>query len=240
MSRLHDDLVGSGGRGPFTPTGRIQTGMESPPDFRLQQELERLQDALDVAFKPGARRVLTFMGAVVGEGATTLAVHYAFFLAHSAEKNVLLVDGDLARSSQTLSEGLEDHPGLGEILMGRCDAGQAVLATEESRLHFLPSGQPTARHAELLHSPRLAQLLEEAGARYDTVVVDAPPVLAHPEAALLGAAADGVIFVIQARRTRREIIQKAIQGLRLAKCNILGTVLNKRVHDIPKFVYQRI
>jgi tyrosine-protein kinase Etk/Wzc len=242
MSQIHDTLMsgGPGGGGRFQPTKRINTGMDESPDFRLLRELDRLQDSLDVTIKPGRRRVLSFMGAVVGEGTTALALHYAFFLARGAEQDVLLVDSDMAHSSEGLSDGVEELPGLAEVLRGETDPAQVVLGTEEPRLHFLPAGKETSRHAELVHSPRFGMLLEALGRRYQTVILDTPPVIAYPESSIIGSMCDGVVFVIHARRTRREIIQKAISSLTLAKCRILGTVLNKRVHDIPGFIYQRI
>ncbi|MBD3334541.1 MAG: AAA family ATPase [Candidatus Eisenbacteria bacterium] len=241
MSRIHDSLVGrDAGHGPFEPASRIETGLDGLPDLRVQQEMERLQSSLDVTMDPSRRRVVTFLGAVAGEGATTLSLHYALYLARAAEQPVLLVDADMARSSRGLSEGMEDQPGLHDVLRGVIDPAQAVVGTEEERLHFLPAGRELSGYAELVHSPRFSGLLDNLGKRYRVVILDGPPVIAHPEAAIIGAAGDGVVFVIHHRRTRREVIQKAIQNLQIAKCNILGSVLNKRVHDIPEFIYQRV
>ncbi|MBU1702532.1 MAG: CpsD/CapB family tyrosine-protein kinase [Candidatus Eisenbacteria bacterium] len=214
--------------------------MDKVPDFRLLHEMEQLQAALGVAMAPESRRVLAFLGAVVGEGVTTLALHYSLYLARSADHNVLLVDSDLAHSSYSLSDGVGKNPGLADILRGEVEPGNAVLGTEEPKLHFLCSGNDIAGHTDLLNSPRFGMLMADLGRRYHTVVLDGPPVLAHPESTIIGAAVDGVIFVIQHRRTRREVIQKAIHTLRGAKCQLLGTVLNRRVHDIPNFIYQRI
>lgn len=243
MSQIHDTLMGSGSEGvqrwaPVEPLRNIRTGMEDN-DVRLLNEMDRLQDALDVAFKPGESRVLAFMGSVPGEGATAMALHYSLFLARS-DQDVLLVDADMAHSNYGLSEGMGDHVGLAELLRGEHTPGQVIFGTEESRLHFMTAGKETARHAELVHSERFPEVLTELGRRYHTVVMDTPPVVTHPEAPIIGSHCDGVVFVVHARRTRREVVQKAVKTLQAAKSRVLGTVLNKRVHDIPRFIYHRV
>jgi capsular exopolysaccharide synthesis family protein len=217
----------------------ILTGMLESADLRLLNELDRLQNSLDVVFKPGQRRVLAFMGALPGEGATALALHYSFFLAR-ADQDVLLLDSDMAHSSYGLSEGMDDFMGVAELLRGESTADQVVFGTEERHMHFLTAGRDTARHVELVHSERLPEMLSELGRRYHTVVLDVPPVMSNPEAPIIASHCDGVVFVVSARRTRREIVQKAVMTLQAAKARVLGTVLNKRVHDIPRFIYHRV
>lgn len=245
MSQIHDTLMGADANdrrrwGPYEPLRSIETGMESAVDLRLLQELERLQGALDMTFKPGQRRAIAFTGAVPGEGVTALSLHYALFVARTAEQDVLLVDFDLSHGGGGLSEGLGDVPGVAQLLGGEASAGEAVIGTEEQHLQFLPSGRSTTRHTELVHSPRLQGLIDDLGRRYHTVIIDTPPVVSNPETTVIGSQADGVVFVVHARRTRREVIQRAVKTLQMGGARVLGSVLNRRVHDIPRFIYHRV
>ena len=75
---------------------------------------------------------------------------------------------------------------------------------------------------------------------YDWIVMDGPPVLFASDAAALGAIADGVVIVVEAGRTKKPVLSRAVDLLRKAGARILGSVLNRRRLEIPEFIYRRI
>ena len=75
---------------------------------------------------------------------------------------------------------------------------------------------------------------------YAFVVIDAGASLAAPETALLASSTAGVVLVVRANRTRREVVQRAVDALNRARCRVLGVVLNDRRYPIPGFIYRRI
>jgi polysaccharide biosynthesis transport protein len=91
-------------------------------------------------------------------------------------------------------------------------------------LTLLPAGQPIANSIEALTSPRMRQILEEATARFDWVILDAPPVGPATDARLLTQMVGGTLFVIHAGQTQYGDVQKSIDGL--GREHILGVVLN--------------
>jgi non-specific protein-tyrosine kinase len=72
------------------------------------------------------------------------------------------------------------------------------------------------------------------------VVFDGPPVVESPEAGSLAAQVDGVVMVLHAGRIKRPVVTRAVELLRKNGGHVLGTVLNRRVHEIPGFIYRRI
>lgn len=72
----------------------------------------------------------------------------------------------------------------------------------------------------------MKDLLVELRGRYDTVIVDAPPLLLVTDAAILAAAADGAILVARYGKVDREQVAHAADGLRQVNARALGTVLN--------------
>ena len=135
---------------------------------------------------------------------------------------------------------MEPLPGLVELLAGSIDLSKAVLSTDEPNLHFLPAGGDTTRPLEVLSSGRMRQFLEDMGQLYGFVIVDCPPILEHPEAPVLGALTEGMLLVVRAHRTRREVVQRALGLLQGARCRVLGVVLNRRSYPIPEFLYRRL
>jgi Mrp family chromosome partitioning ATPase len=220
--------------------GRPLPGIMDPVRDR---ELEALRQRVMMEIGPDRTPVLIFTGAVPGEGATTLAVHFARELAENEQRSVLLVDADLQRSPNSLTGALQQPagaPGLSELLAEDHDPTPFILSTEQPNLHFLPCGGRDNSQGDLVRPDRAHRLLHELSKRYSCVVIDAGASLVAPETAVLASATDGVILVVRANRTRREVVQKAVHILHKARCRMIGVVLNDRRYPIPDFLYRRI
>jgi len=204
------------------------------------RELEGLRASVEVQLGRSARKVLGFTGAVSGEGATTLAMHYAYLVARAEGKRILLVDGDLGRAKPGLSGPVGPRPGLSDLLQGGLRPEEVILGTEVPELHFLPAGGEGVNAVDAAHSPHLHALADRLGELYDWVVADLPAVLEHPETPLLASACDGVVLVIRAHRTPRALSQRALDLLQVSGCRILGTILNGRKECLPGFLRQRV
>jgi capsular exopolysaccharide synthesis family protein len=218
--------------------------VEAPEiDFQLNQELEGLRERLELELPRTGRRVFMLASSVEGEGASTVALHLARIMARSPTEKVLLVDGDLSDTPESLSAlagGEIPRPGLVELLDGRLDLHRAILATAEPNLHFLPAGAEPVRPLDLFASERMRHFVEDTGELYRHVLIDCPPVLDHTEVPVLGALTEGVVLVIRAHRTRREIVQRSLSVLKASRCRVLGVVLNQRRYPIPEFLYRRL
>jgi len=75
---------------------------------------------------------------------------------------------------------------------------------------------------------------------FTVILIDAPPINTHADAALLGSMADGVVMILQANQTRREAAERAKEILDAGGVRVLGAVLNKRTFPIPEFLYRRL
>jgi Mrp family chromosome partitioning ATPase len=80
----------------------------------------------------------------------------------------------------------------------------------------------------------------ELRAEFSFVLIDAPPLNAYGDALLLGRLVDGVVLVLEANATRREVALRIAENLRAAKIQVLAAVLNKRTFPIPLALYKRL
>jgi capsular exopolysaccharide synthesis family protein len=94
-------------------------------------------------------------------------------------------------------------------------------------LRLLPSGSRPPNPAELLGSRRLGTLTEDLCEEAQIVILDAPPILAVTDAAVLSRNVEGVLVVIEAGRTREREACRALEELNKVDAPILGVVLNK-------------
>lgn len=237
----HGDAPFPAAPGPIAPGGRreLPPAATGAPDEQLHRIRQRIVLELGSSRPP----VIVFTGAVPGEGTSTLALRFARELALADTRPVLLVDGDLARGRGALSgvlQAAEATPGLSDLLAGVDELPRLVLGTEQPNLHFLPCGRSDAPNLELVRPERVGAALREMARHYAFVIVDAGASLAAPETAILASSTDGVVLVVRANRTRREVVLKAVESLNKARCRLLGVVLNDRRYPIPGFIYRRI
>lgn len=171
-------------------------------------------------------RTLTVTSPGEGEGKSTVASNLAV-AASLADRDVVLVDGDLRRP--TLHEPFEvpGAPGLSEVLVGEQDLDAALVGFESPALTLLPAGRLPPNPSELLTSPRLDELLAELAARYDLVVLDSPPSLAAPDAQELAARTDATLLVVQDGHTGRRGLRESAQRLSRAEAELAGVAVNR-------------
>ena len=169
-------------------------------------------------------RCILVTSPTAGDGKTTVAANLAVALAESG-KRVLLIDCDLRRPGLHAVFGLPRSPGLTEALVSGQEQVPSV-PTAIPDLQLLPAGEPPPNPAEFIASARLARLLARAREAADYVVLDSPPVTVVADPAVLATLSDGVLLVVSAGRTRRELAQRAKEQLEKVGAHLLGAVLN--------------
>lgn len=163
-----------------------------------------------------------------GDGKTITAINLAGALAQSASVHVLLIDADLRRPSvaQALGRQEDETPGLVDaILDPRLSLQDVVRPCPPFNLSVLSTGRATAASYEVLKSPRMGELLEEARRRYDYIVLDTPPLLPFPDCRLLGKWVDGFFVLVRAHKTTRKLVEEALTIVDQEQ--LLGLVFNR-------------
>jgi capsular exopolysaccharide synthesis family protein len=193
----------------------------------------------NLAFSPltGTRRIFVVASAMQGEGKTLTAANVAVSFAVDGMR-VLLIDGDMRHARQHRLFELQRAPGLTDILAGRVTTAEAIQATGVEQLFVLPSGTREPRPGEVVKSARMQGLLDEVAKSFDVVIIDTPPVMAVADALILGALADGVLFVVRAGITSRELLRDAVQQLETVGAHVIGTVLNDPAGEATTYVGQ--
>jgi receptor protein-tyrosine kinase len=141
----------------------------------------------------------------------------------------LLVEADLRRPSLAAKAGgwITTRLGLSNLLVGRATLGEVTWSLPGSRMDLLPAGPLPPNPAALLGSTALRDFDTEVRKHYDLVIYDTPPLSVAADASLIAALTEGVVFVVDARRTNRKLATQAVAQLRRAHANVLGVVLNR-------------
>ncbi len=169
---------------------------------------------------------LVFTSPGPGEGKSTTVANLGAVLAARGDRT-LLIDADLRRGELHDAFDLLRSPGLSDLLAGELDQREAIRPAVRPGLDLLPAGKRPPNPSELLGSQAMAGLLAGWRDVYRWVLLDAPPVLAVTDAAVLAALTDGAVLVLRAGETDRRAGWQGIQQLRRVDARIVGAVLNE-------------
>lgn len=176
-------------------------------------------------------RVVVVTSAGVSEGKSTISANLALAYAADGDR-VVLIEADLRRpglSATVLGEPIErQRVGLSNYLAGVASEEEIVnRGVEHPDLSVVWSGLVPPNSTALLGSTRLDTLLASLRLEYDRIVVDTPPVSIGADASVVSSRADGAVFVIDERSTKRMEAIAGLNQLRGVRARILGVVLNK-------------
>ncbi len=171
-------------------------------------------------------QVLAVSSARPREGKTTMSIYLSTIMAQSGQR-VLIIDSDMRRPRLHRSLSVDRKLGLSTLLVGSSTLEESIKASGVPNLDVLPCGPQPPNPAELLLSKRFNELLAQLRKRYDTIILDTPPVLPVTDAVIISKSSDGVLLVAQAGNSIINEIGQAAKALKDVDARIVGTVLNK-------------
>lgn len=171
-----------------------------------------------------------------GEGKSTNAANLGVVFAHEGKK-VLIIDGDMHKSTLHQTFKTFNTIGLSDFLMKRISFEEAVQETFIVGLSIITSGPVPPNPAELLSSKAMDDLIFEAKKIYDIIIFDAPPLLSVSDAQILSNRCDGTLLIVNSGSVEKEVVRKATAILENTQATILGVILNKYVAPRSKDYY---
>ncbi len=203
---------------------KVKDGADTPEFHQLQEAYRDLRTALRLYRKGDGCQVLGVVSCGPGEGKTTVAAFLATSLAE-ANIRVLLIDGDLRRPTLHTLIDEDGERGLGSLLSG--DANDCVpTPTTLPKLDFMGAGTGIANPAELLHSRQLPELMQHWRTLYDYIIIDTSPLGLVSDALLFGELADGLLWVVRDRVSRKDMLRQVREVLTPLAGRLLGCVYN--------------
>lgn len=220
------------------------------PTFSMkrQSRVKGYHEALDVLEEQlllGAQgskklRVLAITGSHRNEGVSAVAANLATTLSRLGQGDVLLVDANLSHPSVHETFETRLSPGLAETLSNGSNNGGAVIPSQVHNLHILSAGIPKQNYSEIMNTDQLRKLLNSWKKSYRFIVIDLPAVNEASWAIRIAHLCDGVCLVVEAERSRWEVVDRAREQLVKSDINLLGVVLNKRKLHIPEWLYRTL
>jgi len=175
-----------------------------------------------------------------GSGVTTIAAKLGVTAAEIVTRPALLIDCN-ANAPDLVN--LFDAPvtcGINEVITGERLLGDCVFPTRINNLLLLGPGTAPFERANADETQGWNDLLRNSSSHLGIVILDLPPVpeLLSEVSSLQGI--DRLLLVVEAERTRRQAVARAISQLERVGVELSGIVLNKRRNHIPGWIYRKI
>ncbi|GAB3927620.1 polysaccharide biosynthesis tyrosine autokinase [Mucilaginibacter myungsuensis] len=146
-------------------------------------------------------KVICITSEVAGEGKSFVSVNLSSTLA-LINKRVILIGADLRRSRIHKTFNVPNDLGLSNYLANQATPQDIIKHSEVGSLDFITSGPVPPNPSELLHSSRMAELVEELKGYYDFIIIDTAPVGLVSDSIPLIRASDVNVFVIRSGKSK--------------------------------------
>lgn len=160
---------------------------------------------------------------IKGEGSTTTAINLALALSNS--NKTILIDGNF--KSNKISEVLKvnSNKGLSDIILDNLKL-ENVVVNFNRNLDVLTTGSIAENSISILDSKEFDSLICELGKIYEYIIIDAPALQVVADSKVLSKKVDGMILVVKAEATKKDIIKSSINDIENLGANLLGIVFN--------------
>lgn len=171
-------------------------------------------------------RSITISSPTPGNGKTTISTHLALTAAAMGQR-VLVVDTDLRRPRLHRQLGLKNEAGLTDAVSAGVDWRDAIQPIPwEPNAFVLTSGSIPPDPTRILASKMMRELMETLTDEFDLVIYDTPPLLGFADVYLFAAETDGLLLVVRLNQLKQNVLEQAVDELRLSKVPMLGSVVN--------------
>ena len=198
--------------------------MEKAPKSIDAEAYRSLRSNIEYSSFDDEYRVIVVTSSVPGEGKSTTAGNLAIALAQSGNK-VLLVDCDMRKPSIHKKFKISNAAGTAELLL-RKRLFEEVANKHNENLTIITAGKIPPNPSEMLASRAMTAFIKEMKDEFKYIILDTPPLQAVTDAQVLSTKADGVLLVVRAGSTKKELVSNSVDLINKVHGKVIGTVLN--------------
>ncbi|MBC5638993.1 MULTISPECIES: CpsD/CapB family tyrosine-protein kinase [Clostridia] len=198
--------------------------MEKAPKSIDAEAYRSLRSNIEYSSFDDEYRAIVVTSSVPGEGKSTTSGNLALSLAQSGNK-VLLVDCDMRKPSIHKKFKISNISGTAELLL-RKESFEDVANCYNENLTIITAGKIPPNPSEMLSSRAMAAFIKEMKNEFKYIILDTPPLQAVTDAQVLSTKSDGVLLVVRAGSTKREMVLNSVDLIKKVHGKIIGTVLN--------------
>lgn len=203
----------------------IETAFRDHPAGVIAESYRKLRGVVLTRMDEAGHHSLLIAGGMPSSGATSVAINLAFACA-AADRKVLLIDANLRRPSMHRLLGLDESPGMADVLAGRAVLADAIQSIDTPNLDVLTVGSSDERVFERLATMAYAKMLAEVGDRYELILIDAAPAIVSGDAVAIANRCDASMLVVKAFGEKRGMVARLRGEFDAVRGEFLGVLVN--------------
>lgn len=212
------------GLDPSNPV-QVETACIDRPQGAVAETVRQIRTSMVKNMRQHGHKSAVFVSGLPGSGTTTVVSNLAANIA-TIDLRVLVIDANLRRPAVHRIFETEQGPGLGDVLNAKASFDEAVQETGVRNVSVLTAGIETEHAYERFNTQAMADILHEAGNRFDLILIDAPPAVVSGDAMALTAQADAVALVVRAYSEKKGLVARVRNQLGESRAEFLGVVVN--------------
>lgn len=199
------------------------------PQSRVSEAFRNIRSNLEFFCPDKEARIITISSTISGEGKTFITLNLAGILALSGKK-VIVLDLDMRKPKLHIGFDTTNEIGTSDLLIGKTTIKECIKHSEFEGLDFITAGSKPPNPSELILHKRFAVLLEELKSRYDTIIIDTPPIGLVTDGISAMKKADIQLYIARAGHTKINMLK----DVELIKRNKQFTNLSVILNDVSR------
>jgi Mrp family chromosome partitioning ATPase len=191
---------------------------------------------LTASTNSGNGSTLLVSSARANEGKSFVSTHLAARMTDLLAAPVLLIDANASNPSVHRNFSVGANGGLFDCLRAEQLLADRIHLYGITRLSLM-TAKTGDDNSLLFHLGAMQKIMTTLRERFALIIIDGPSL---PQVGCLAQQADATVLVIDAERTRRDVIQGAVSNPYINRATIMGVVLNRRPEYVPHWLYRSL
>lgn len=217
------------GQIPVAPVSRrikLLSLLIEKPNSHFVEAIRNLRSSIELSRIDQPPQVIMLTSSIPAEGKTTSSIALAQSFSGLGLRT-LLIEADIRRltfsryfdisGEKSIVTAVEQGVALGEVVTDDSGLGMDVL----------PGARAKINAADFFSSAKFKAFMDEARKSYDRIIIDTPPVLAVPDARIIGRHADAILYVCRWDKTSRYQVLAGLKSLQSVNLRIDGVILSQ-------------
>ena len=200
--------------------------LSDKPSSAAAEAVRNLRTSVLLANLDNPPKVIMSTSSIPGEGKTTQSLAMAQNLAGLGKK-VLLIEGDIRKRIFSEYFDIKTDKGLLAVLSGEVTLEEAAVYNDQLRAHILIGEKSKVNAADVFSSDTFDRFLKTARDAFDYVIIDTPPVLAVPDARVIGGSVDAIMYAVKWDSTTRRQVSEGLRSFANVNVKVSGLVLTQ-------------
>lgn len=229
--------------------GREKTTNGVRPELSLQTEVVRggalttemtwLHHQVNGLLCDSSQKLVQFIGARRGCGVSTLVREFAKVAVERYGKSVLVLDSAYQDPARRIGIDVTSEYGWLDLIEKGQLVDKAIFRVGETNLYFAQMSIQASLIPPVNDPALTVNLWNKLKEKFDLILIDSSSDPNSVESVAMTCYVDGVILVLEAEKTRRQVVDKLKKRIITNGGTIIGVVLNKRCYHIPDFIFKK-